>query len=391
MNVLDAVQWGRSLLGKATTSVAGDEEPSPGALWKKAFPNLEDALEPYGKIEFGSLPESSLIPFRETKSKCQEELGEILEQLLVVLGVSGASGVRERIRQLEESIKTARQRTASIQRDMISARPEKSQGPLEGILSPSLEHLQEDLEDEQSKIESCTQQIETLKTQFHERLKRIGVCVPDEQADSYLLEIEEDLVAMAAVIHNMGTLTEQLQGLVDQSREAPEETLRYYGCYLLLVLAVDRLEGHFTTRVTEELLPRIKNIEATARAAIADASGQIAREGPIDILAGNIVANKTTIDGCQYMAEVLTGQKKAIAQRNSRTKKLLAAAVNTYKTAKNSGELVTLIGKSHSDFQALRDLRLPPLRAFQNIQLNEEMRRLSARVAKGDQTASLKQ
>jgi hypothetical protein len=391
MNVFEAVQWGRSLFEKATTSVAGVDEPTPGALWKKAYLHLEDALEPYGKIEFGTLPESSLIPFRETKSKCQKELGEILEQLLVVLGACGASGVREQIRQLEQSIETARQRTANIQRLMISAPPEKFRGPLDGILSPSLEHLKEDLEHEQKKIENCVRQIESLKAEFRERLKGIGVYLPDEQVDSYLLEIEEDLVAMAAVIHNVGTLTEQLEALVDQSREAPEETLRYYGCYVLLVLAVDRLECHFITRVTEELLPRIKNIEEISRAAIADASGQIARGGPIDILAGNIGANKTTIDGCQYMAEVLTSQKKAIGERNSHTKKLLAAAVNTYKTAKNSGDLIVLIGKSHSDFQALRDLSVPPMRAFQNIQLSQEMRRLSERVGKGDQTGSLKQ
>jgi hypothetical protein len=242
MNVLDAVQWSRSLFEKVTTCMTSIEEPTPGALWKKAYPNLEDALEPYGKIEFSGLPESSPIPFRETKSKCREELDEILDQLLVVLGACGASRIREQIRWLGQSIKTARQRIANIQRDMISAPPGKSQGPLDGILSPSLEHLQEDLEDEQQKAANCTQQIEALKIQFRERLKRTGVYVPDEQADSYLLEIEEDLVAMAAVIHNMGTLTERLQDLVDRSRESPEETLRYYGCYVLLVLAVDRLE-----------------------------------------------------------------------------------------------------------------------------------------------------
>jgi hypothetical protein len=80
--------------------------------------------------------------------------------------------------------------------------------------------------------------------------------------------------------------------------------------------------------------------------------------------------------------DMLRSQVQAIADRNRETQSLLAAAVNTYKTARTGVGIVTLIGKCHADFQALRELRLPPLRAFQNIQLNEEMRHLAARAAK---------
>lgn len=387
MNVLDAVHWGRRLIeniGGNTTDDQDVEEPTPGALWKKAYPKLMDGLEQYGKIEFGSLPVSSLLPFRETKPKCQEELAQILDQLLVVLGMCGAADIRGDIRKREEAIVSARRRIASIQRDMITASAESSQGPLDGILSPSREHLQDDIENEKQKIARCTEQIAGLKQGFRDHLREIGVNVPDDQADSYLLDVEADIVAMAAVIRNMALLTEQLQALVDQSREAHDETLRYYGCYVLLVLAVDRVENHFITRVDQELLPRISEIETKARGAITEAGTQIAGNGPIDILAGNIATNKTVIDCCKGLSEILTAQKRSIAQRNRETRIMLAAASNTFKTAKNSGELAGLIGECRADFQALRDLRLPPLRAFQNIQLTEQMQQLSTRVSKGE-------
>ncbi len=387
MNVQDAVHWGRRLfegIARSTTDDRDVEEPTPGALWKKAYPKLMDGLEQYGKIEFGSLPESSLLPFRETKPKCQEELAQILDQLLIVVGVCGAADIRGDIRERQESIIRARRRIASIQRDMITAAAESSQGPLDGVLSPSREHLQEDIENEQQKIARCTEQIAGLKQRFRDHLRQIGLNVPDDQADSYLLAVEEDIVAMAAVIRNIGLLTEQLQTLVDQGREAHDETLRYYGCYVLLVLAVDRLENHFIARVDQELLPCVGGIETKAREAIAEAGTQIAGMGPIDILAGNIATNKTVIDCCKGLAEILTAQKRSIAQRNRETRIMLAAASNTFKTAKNSGELAGLIGECRADFQALRDLRLPPLRAFQNIQLTEQMQQLSTRVAKGE-------
>jgi hypothetical protein len=267
-------------------------------------------------------------------------------------------------------------------RGPVSAPQETSQGPLDGIFSPSQEHLQEDIENLQQEIARCTQQIASLKQGFRNHLRHIGINVPDEQADSYLLEIEEDILAMAAAIHNIGILTEQLQALVDQSREAHEETLRYYGCYVLLVLAVDRVENHFIGRVNDELLPRVDEIEKTSREAIAEAGRQIALGGPVDNLAGNIAANKTALDCCKDLAEILTAQMRSISERNHDTRLKLGAAVNTYKTARNTGELAHLIGQSRADFQLLQELRLPPLRAFQNIQLTEEMRRMSTRVAK---------
>ena len=90
-------------------------------------------------------------------------------------------------------------------------------------------------------------------------------------------------------------------------------------------------------------------------------------------------------DCCKDLAEILTAQRRSISERNHDTRLLLGAAVNTYKTAKNTGELARLIGQSRTDFQLLQELRLPPLRAFQNIQLTEEMQRMSTRVAKGEE------
>jgi hypothetical protein len=351
-------------------------------LWKDSYPKLNNGLELYDKIEFSPLPNSSLFPLRESKDRCREQLDEILDQLLVVLGVCGAADLRGQIRDCEEEIAAAKARIGENQRRLISAPPENSQGPLDGILTTSREHRQEDITADQEKIARNTEQIESLKEGFREHLKQIGLIFTSQEADSYLLDFEDDIVAMAAVINNIGRLTDQLQTLVDQSREAHEETLRYYGSYVLLVLAVDRIENHFIARVDTELLPRLRQIEQDAHQHIDGAKMQIKRGGPLEILSGNIAANKASIKGCQDLAALLQSQRRSIGERNRETRMILDAAINTYKTARTSGDLALLIGKCHADFQALRELRLPPLRAFQNMQLNEEMRHLAARVAK---------
>jgi hypothetical protein len=70
----------------------------------------------------------------------------------------------------------------------------------------------------------------------------------------------------------------------------------------------------------------------------------------------------------------------AIARENEQTKLMLAAAVNTYKTVRLSLNVAELMSDCRTAFQALRQLRLPRLRTFQNLQLKSEMQRLAARM-----------
>jgi hypothetical protein len=268
MNVYDVVDWSRRLrkqIGRGGRNGKAAAEPTIGELWDDSYPKLISGLELYDKIGFSPLPNSSSNPIRETKNRCRKQLNEILDQLLAVLGVCGAADLRGRIRDCEEEIAAARARIGEQQRRLISAPPENSQGTLDGILVPSREHLQEDIDGEKEKIARNTEQIESLKQGFREHLNQIGLIFTPEEADSYLLDFEDDIVAMAAVISNVGRLTGQLQGLVEESREAPDETLRYYGSYVLLVLAVDRIEKHFIARLNDEILPRLSELEREAR------------------------------------------------------------------------------------------------------------------------------
>lgn len=159
---------------------------------------------------------------------------------------------------------------------------------------------------------------------------------------------------------------------------------RDYGSYVLLILAVDRIEEGFITRVDGELLPSLCQIEQEARQFIAEAGVQIRKGGPVELLSANVSSNKITISSCRMLANVLRSQRNDIAARNGETKILRDAAINTYKTAKAGVGLSMLVGKYETDMEALRKLRLSPLRVFQNTQLTGEMQRLAARVAKAE-------
>lgn len=358
-----------------------NEEPTAADLWRKASPNLEKALAIYDRGEATDTPESSWVPWRTSKESCQKDLGTILDMVLDVLGTCGAAGYRQRIRDLETDNATSRARIARYREQLLSAPAEGSQGAVAGLLTPSKQALQDSIADETDRLAERNQQIEGLKTGFREHLQRIGLTVPAETAESFLLPVEDGVVSMAAVVSNIGVLTEHLQQLADQSREAPAETRRYYGMYLLLVFAIDRIQSHFVSEIDEDLLPRIEGHRNVAQQHIADARTQLSHGGPREALTANISANQRTIEACSLMADTLQSQRRSVLDANRNVRTLEAAAINTYKTVCISLNVAEIVGHCEAAFRALRDLRLPQLRPFQGVHLNDELQRLAERVA----------
>lgn len=356
-------------------------EPTAAELWRDASPKLDKALAAYDRKEAAETPESSWVPGRVTKRSCQQDLETILDTVLAVLGTCGAAGCRERIRRFQADNAASQARLAGYREQMLSAPAEASQDVVSGLLKSSRESLTDSIADETDRIAERDQQIENLKAGFREHLQRIGVSVSAETADSFLLPVEDAVVSMAAVISNIGLLTGRLQELVDQSREAPAETRRYYGIYVLLVFAVDRIQAHFVSEIDERFLPRIAQFREEASRHITDARAQQGRGGPKEALEANIAANGRTLDACRLLADTLESQRRSVLDEIRKVRILEQAAVNTYKTVCLSLNVAELAGYCEEAFRALRELRLPQLRPFQGARLNDELQRLAERVA----------
>ncbi len=388
MNIQSAVDQAGRVLGdlhRQTRNLLANnsstDEPTAGELWDKVSPQLEKALAIYERKESPDTPESSRIPGRTTKKSCQEDFEELLDTVLTILGTCGAAGYRTRIRNLEAANVVSQTRIAQCRERAISASAEKSQNLVETLIFSSKEGLTDSIADETDRIAERTQQIENLKTAFRQHLEHIGISVSPETADSFLLPVEDDIVSIAAVICNIGLITQQLQGLVDESKEAPAETKRYYGMYVLLVFSVDRIQSHFIQEIDHRFLPRIAECEKEAAGHISDARAQIKAGGPREPLEANIAANRRTVEACHLLAETLRNQRRTVADENRSVRMQEAAAVNTYRTVCLSLNVAELIGYCQAAFRALHDLRLPTLRPFQNVQLNQELQTLAERVA----------
>jgi hypothetical protein len=262
------------------------QEWTAGELWQETSPELERALAVYERKESADTPESTWIPFRNSKAGCQKDLDKTLDAPLVVLGACAAAGHSTRIRNLQADVTASQSRIAKYREEMLSAPSGQSQNFVEGLLVLNKEALRDQVADENDRIAGKMQQIESLKVGFREHLQSISIGASPKSADSFLLPIEDDIVSMAADICNIGHLTVQLQHLVDESNEAPSQTKRYYGMYVLLVFAVDRIQNHFVNQIDEIFTPRLRGFERDAARDMADAKAQRSRGGPKEQLTG---------------------------------------------------------------------------------------------------------
>ena len=150
--------------------------------------------------------------------------------------------------------------------------------------------------------------------------------------------------------------------------------------HVLLLYSIARIQGRFVQKIELLVLPRFRKFESEAGQNIKDAEEQISRGGPREQLQANIEAAKTTIEACRLLIGHLADQRTAIIRENEHTKRILAAARNTYRTVRLSLNVAEMISDCRKAFQALRQLQVPRLRPFQSMKLKDEMQRLTQRM-----------
>jgi hypothetical protein len=351
------------------------KEPTAGELWRDSSTQLDKALAAFERKDSGSLPETSW--FGDSQAKSQKEIDQMIDAVLIVLGSSGAAACRAKVRTTEKAVTEARAKIGRLREQSLSAPPRASLSTGAAIITPSREDLEQKIAAEERAIADMQRQVKQFKDEFRGHLREIGIEVSSEGADYFLLCVQDDLLTMAAVITHISAIAGQLQDLVDKSRENPDDTIRYYGIYVLLVYGIDRIQRFFIESIEKKHIPVLHESEEKALRNISDAGAQIRNGGPKDALDANIAASNLTLRACRYMADALDSQKSQILGENRQTIRMLGAAANTYRTVKLSHDVTRMIGDCQRAFQSLCDLKVPRLRPFENVQLKDEMQRLA--------------
>ncbi len=357
-----------------------------GDLFESVLPTLDQARELVDR--HASLPDNSRVPFKPDKQSNSAEINELLDEAIVMLGVSAVSDYRQRIRDANSAISTSHQNIADYRRQRVSASWAKDQSRLDKVnpFELSKEALDERIADENAEIESQERLLVELKQSFADELSKIGVEVDEDGVDSLLSSVSgDDIVTMAVVFDNIKHVTTQLQKLTEESGEALDVSKRYYGMYVVMIHVMDRIQKTFIRDINQKHIPKLNEFASQAGRNIDQARALIDIDGgDTQLLEANIASNQLTRETANLYIEYLQQNADLIAAENKLAQKNLATAMNTYDTVKLSSDVAALLKTGRRDFETLMKLQVPALREFSNEAIRQEFERMTSELRAGE-------
>ena len=360
----------------------GQQEETPQSrtapFFDKAHGALETALDLFDDQQ--EMPETDDLAFYDYFSRTQESQQKRVDSYLDVaaeaLGISRINDRRETIASLRTQIANSRTKIAAYKRHKISA-PESTYNPL-GV---SKKGYDKKIEKEEARIDQAEKTIAAEKDNLVQQLNKIGMSISEENVDVLLESITGDeFVRISIIFDNAKNFAAELERLTEESDEDLTTAKKYYGVYLMLLQAVDRLQLKFIDKVDNEYHPQLDTYIKQAQDIIEEARESIKQGADRKMLENNIYSNELTLDAARFYKQSLDQQKYEMKKANAKIKKNILTAKNTYKTASLSKNMASLISTSRRAFDAITGLSVPDLRPFENAKLKDEFSRLAREI-----------
>lgn len=337
-------------------------------VWETVVPKLDDAL--LLEERQGELPEKTWIGPDQRSNR--EAINALLDEAVRILSISPVQDYRERIRSLQSEIERARAEIADARQKRVAA-------PSESTIKRTISDYDRIIETRERDIDRLDRELAAVRQTFAGELRQIGLDLGEEQVELLLSTVVGDnLVDLGVLFDNVKAMTAQLEQLVAQSGEDLQSAKRYYGLYVILLQALNRMHLQIEEAIGERYLPQIDGIVARARQ-LSGETRRLQREAPArrDLLAANLTAQQTTIEAATVYRQYLSEQATQVRQARTELDKDIAAAWNTYETVRVSGELVSLVRSSQQLLEGLMSREVPALRPFENLEMQREFQRLT--------------
>jgi hypothetical protein len=348
----------------ATQSLWQEQGGGDARLWDDLIPRLDEILDL--RDRHAQLPSWSWIG--EDQQSNQEDMDGLFDQAAQVL--IGDNPYRQQLRAIASASAQRRALIAELKRAKLTA-PEGS------VWRKTVRDIDDEIAHHQAFIDEQQKESARLRQQFAAELKRLGLNIDEGQLEFLLSTVVgDDVVDMASAFEQVRGLTEQLETLTTDSHEDIHAARRYYGMYMVLLQLLDQMHGNLISRIDADYLPRIRAIDQRART-LNQQTRRLQSQQPSVVLQANLQAQQLTLEAAARYSDYLQRQQQQVRQSRARLARDLAVAENTYETVKVSGDLVTLMKDSHRLLDTLFSLQVPSLRAFENLDMQREFKRLT--------------
>ena len=259
--------------------------------FEKVLGKLDDTSERYER--HAELDESAW--FGEDQKTNQAAIDSLLDELAGLLAGSELVDVRERIRAAERESAVLEARGVRDREAQVSAPRESELSVFERPFVEAWEDLDQRIRETRGELDERRLLVIDLEQQFLEQLRALGVEVTPASAKSLLGTVSgDDFVELCAVLDNVRHVTVELQRLTEESGESLDVARRYYGCYVVLIRVLDRLQREFVRTIADEQVPRLRELAEQATENVAEAQAAIRAGGDRELLAQNVRSNELT-------------------------------------------------------------------------------------------------
>lgn len=347
------------------------EQPDDAALWRELVEPIDDVIALQERDS--ELPESSW--FGDDRVSNAAEIERLLDDIARIL--IGDHALRNGIREIDRAMVENRNAIVELKRRRLTA-------PSDSLWRETVSDIADEIAEREALLAEQQQAMAVLQEQIAAILREKGLDIDAEELEFLLATIVGDEVLdMTLAFERVRELTAQLEDLMVESHEDLATARRYYGMYTVLLRTLDYLHGDLLARMTEQYRPSIDDIRERALALRRETEALNDRDSS-PILEANLAAQQLTIEAAARYAEYLDGQHAQVTVSREQLARDLAIARNTYETVKMSGDLVALMQDSRHLLDTLFQLQIPPLRAFENLEMKREFERLTLALQTAD-------
>ncbi|MEA3638607.1 MAG: hypothetical protein VBE63_01530 [Lamprobacter sp.] len=344
-------------------------EPAPAAaIWKELVPKLEQTLQI--EDDRPQLPDRAWLG--RDKRDAEADINALLDASVGILSRSPVQDYRAQIEAVRTQIADARTKIDQFRRARIAA-------PSESLMATTVADYDARIAEREAEIRRYQAELEQIKAEFVGELRAMGLELSNDQIDLLLATVVGDnLIDLGIVFDNVKAITQQLETLVEDSGEDLESARRYYGMYVILLRALARMHSDVEQAIETRYMPEIDAIAERA-ARLNEETRALMQSQPDrrELLRNNLEAQQLTIEAAGVYRDYLIEQRHQVAQARTALDADIQTAWNTYQTVRVSGELVDLVQSSQRLLDGLLEREVPPLRPFQNLQMQRELEKLT--------------
>lgn len=352
---------------------------------RKVLGKLESALKVHDEIP--TLEESRLIG-RDQKS-AGRELEKIIRESMELFESESINGLRTQYRRLEERIATEKDNITKFRKErVLASRDDRSLrtklmpgDTLKSFVAVTKADFDMLIEAAENNIEGYEEEKARTITDMSNALGVIGVELSGDQLEALMSSVTgDDVVSMSVVFNAIKDMTTQLAELTQESGEDLAHAKKYYGMVVILHRIIGTMQEQFVAEIDDRYLPKLQEYRGTANSNIKESRALLAAGANAETMRNNIRSNEMTIQVINLYEKMLKGQRAKVNEALKVTEKEIRVANNTYNTVSLSSAVVSMIRQGANTFEQLISLQMPDVQEFQNEQVREEFRNLTARM-----------